>query len=127
MKIRHLILTIFPLLVIVAFVIWSGNIIEKNRRTPSLYLIPEGVAYAEIHYDQEGYPELKKEDNYIVYNIPSNGILKTSTTEPEYGKASDKYFYVDGDGERVVISPENIRGTIGGEEGKPVIQTIIID
>lgn len=60
-------------------------------------------------------------------HIPSNGILKTSTTEPEYGKASDKYFYVDGDGERVVISPENIRGTIGGEEGKPVIQTIIID
>lgn len=127
MKIKYLSFFIIPLLVIIIFVIWLGIQNQDTERTPNLYLIPEGVTHIEIHYNQEGYEKLTKEGNYFVYNIPKTGVLNTSTNEPEYGIANDKYFYIDDDGKRTAISGENIISGIGSEEGKHIIHTIIIE
>lgn len=127
MKIKYLSFSIIPLLVIIIFVIWFGIQNQDTERTPNLYLIPEDVTHIEIHYNQEGYAKLTKEGNYFVYNIPKTGVLKTSTNEPEYGIANDKYFYIDDNGKRTAISGEYITSGIGSEEGNHIIQTIIIE
>jgi len=127
MKIKYLSFSVIPLLVIIIFVIWFGIQNQDAERTPRLYLIPEGVTHIEIHYNQEGYAKLTKEGNYIFYNIPKTGVLKTSTNEPEYGIAPDKFYYIDDDGKRTAISGETINSGIGSEEGKQIIHTIIIE
>lgn len=87
-----------------------------DARPPSVYLLPNGYkGWFYIVYDVPNTPELPKLDNKIEFNIPSNGILKTSTKHAEYGWAQDEYYYVE-NGKRTKISEEKmIHG--GGTSG----------
>jgi hypothetical protein len=70
----------------------------EQKRTPSKYLIPydyEGVVITV--YEQKGYPELPIADGFIIHEYPNDGILITSS-EQEFGWASDQVFDVLEDG-----------------------------
>ncbi|WP_044642720.1 DUF6843 domain-containing protein [Risungbinella massiliensis] len=87
-----------------------------DARPPSVYLIPNGYkGWFYIVYDVPNTPELPKLDDKLEFEIPSNGILKTSTKHTEYGWAKDEYYYVE-NGKRIKIPEEKmIHG--GGTSG----------
>lgn len=93
---------------------------QKNYRDPSLFLIPQGfVGRVEVQYGIPSSPPLQKEGKYIVYKIPKDGILKTSTKEPQYGIAEDVFYYVDEQGNQTkkLDTAEEIHGyNIGNHE-----------
>ncbi|ARU62678.1 hypothetical protein CBW65_18120 [Tumebacillus avium] len=74
-----------------------------------------------VQFGQAGTAPVPEEGEYLVFRIPDSGVLKTATPEPEYGKAADKYYYVDQKGTRTEIEPTvGIHGgSIGGKEGAP--------
>ncbi len=83
----------------------------QQKRDPSLFLLPDGYeGVVTVNFGQKGYPPLEHEGNYIVFPIPKDGVLNTSTPEPEYGWALDKYVYVDEQGQRRELSSESIQG-----------------
>lgn len=69
-----------------------------DERHPARYLIPDGyVGWVEIRFAQTNATLLPIESGNLVYRIPDNGLLETSTPL-EYGSAKDKYFYHSKDG-----------------------------
>ncbi|MFD2446629.1 DUF6843 domain-containing protein [Bacillus sp. CGMCC 1.16607] len=92
-----------------------------NGETNDIYLIPEGYegnVYA--FYNVKGAPEIKKEGKYDIYDINNEGFYVTSTADMDYGTVTDKYYYVDKNGNRTKISEECIRGMgTGGFENDP--------
>jgi hypothetical protein len=96
MKRRYLIITVFLLVHVVAF----PCACQEKKRRPSRYLIPEGyVGWVRITFLKTGAPPLPIEDNYYLFKFPTSGLLATSS-DMEYGVASDQYFYYCGDTRR---------------------------
>jgi hypothetical protein len=68
---------------------------QKQRR-PERFLIPNGyVGWVKIYFEIPNAPALPLEDGHYLFNIPSTGVLKTSS-KLEEGVASDEFFYVSG-------------------------------
>ncbi|MBN6188692.1 hypothetical protein JQN58_17705 [Aneurinibacillus sp. BA2021] len=92
-------------IIIIFVMIFVGLFIwyyKENYRDPSIFLIPQGyVGEVVIKYNDLSSPPLPKEGKYIVYKIPKNGVLKTSTEKPQYGIAEDAFYYVDEKGNRI--------------------------
>ncbi|WP_054955857.1 DUF6843 domain-containing protein [Paenibacillus dakarensis] len=77
------------------------------------YLIPEDyVGWVYIIYDQSEYPEIKMENGLTTIRIGKDGILKTSNKDARYGTSTDKFFYVDEEGNKIseIDQTEEIHG-----------------
>ncbi|RPK03114.1 DUF6843 domain-containing protein [Priestia endophytica] len=87
-----------------------------SEETNDIYLIPEGYeGYIYAFYNVKGAPEVEKEGDYEVHNINNQGYFVTSTPDMDYGTVTDKYYYVDEDGNRTKINKECVR--VGGISG----------
>jgi hypothetical protein len=76
--------------------------VQKQKRRPSLFLIPEGyVGWVRIEMANNTAPPLPIENGYYVVQLPESGLLKTSTPI-ESGWASDDYFYYSTRGRSVL-------------------------
>lgn len=95
------------------------------------YLLPLGFeGCVVLYYDVDGANPLKIESNEIVYKVPENGIIHTSSPY-DFGWVNEKHsgahqiraFYVDEEGEIIEELPqEKIRFGANGayqEEGEP--------
>lgn len=77
----------------------------------NVFLLPEGyTGWIQVTYEQEGYPELKREGwNFmgrdIVYPIPPSGELKTSSRS-EVGML--RAYYINQDGKRVKMKDNSL-------------------
>jgi hypothetical protein len=83
----------------------------RSSVTNDIYLIPrdyEGFVYA--LYNVNGAPEIKNEGEYEVHTISDEGYFVTSTPDMDYGSVTDKYYYVDENGNRTKINLHCIRG-----------------
>lgn len=77
--------------------------------TNEVYLIPDGYkGCVGVFYNFKDAPPLKIEDKKIIYRVPKDGILKTSsnktfgkTNEHDSGRHNVKYYYVDKNGNQV--------------------------
>ncbi|OWR33043.1 hypothetical protein CDO73_00610 [Saccharibacillus sp. O23] len=79
---------------------------SSNQRPTSVYLIPEGYeGWVQIAFGQKSEPEIPVEDSKEIFTLNEDGKLMTSTPEPSYGAASDEFYYVDGEGKRTEIDP----------------------
>jgi hypothetical protein len=73
---------------------------QAEKRRPSRYLIPEGyVGWVKINFRIKGAPTLPVQDNHYLFKFPPSGLLETSS-DMEYGVATDDYFYYCGDTRR---------------------------
>lgn len=82
----------------------------SSEKTNDLYLIPEGyegIAYA--FYNVKNAPPLAKEGDYDVYLMNEKGYFVTSTPDMEYGRITDKYYYIDKQGQRKPIQDGCVR------------------
>ncbi|GIO05775.1 hypothetical protein J31TS6_18030 [Brevibacillus reuszeri] len=78
--------------------------------TNDIYLIPEGyegTVYA--YYNVKNAPPLTKEGDFDLHIINDKGYFATSTPEMDYGLVTDKYYYVDQNGQRTQIPSECLR------------------
>jgi len=83
---------------------------EKQRR-PSRYLIPEGyTGWVRINFRVKDAPPIPIEDGRYLFKFPSSGLIETSS-DIEYGWASNDYYYYSGDVRRKIV------GTGWGEGG----------
>ncbi|MGZ8888877.1 MAG: DUF6843 domain-containing protein [Halobacteriota archaeon] len=118
-RIRNIVIAV---LLIAAFVLIAYLLLKPQERDPSLYLFPQGyTGPVTIQYGQKDAAPLPMEDGYVVHRIPESGILNTSTSEPLYGVATDKYYYVDAQGKRTELDMMQYihGGAIGGKYGDP--------
>lgn len=100
-----------------------------NSAANDIYLIPqnyEGNVYA--FYNVKGAPEIQKEGDYQVYAINEEGYFATSTPDMDYRLVTDKYYYVDENGERTRINEDCVRGMGAGsfENGPESVNQIKI-
>ncbi|MED3728524.1 DUF6843 domain-containing protein [Priestia filamentosa] len=87
-----------------------------NEETNDIYLIPEGYeGYIYAFYNVKGAPKVEKEGEYEVHDINKKGYFVTSTPDMDYGTVTDRYYYVDEDGNRTKINKECVR--VGGISG----------
>lgn len=64
-----------------------------KQRRPSRFIVPDGyVGWVKVYYNVKDAPALPLEEGYYLLKFPDSGILKTSSA-PEYGEASDEYYY----------------------------------
>ncbi|MGG4048757.1 MULTISPECIES: DUF6843 domain-containing protein [Paenibacillus] len=78
-------------------------------RTPNVILIPEGyVGWVQIIYSQPDGEKFEKRGGKNIIHISNNGIYEASALEPEYGTATDEYYYVDDNGNRKKIDMEEL-------------------
>lgn len=93
-----------------------------NREEPEKHLIPKGfTGPVIIIYDQkDGKPE-KYEDDFRIYEIPADGVLRTQFKHPKGFIAPGKllYYYVDVDGRRQLTYLEKTAGA--NDDGKPKV------
>lgn len=101
-------------LIIVLLVVGIFFVIDNRKGVDQTYLLPkdfEGCAV--IFYDVREAPPLEIVDNEIVYEVPEEGILYTSSPM-DFGWVSKKQsgafqleaFYVDEAGEKIAQLPE---------------------
>lgn len=107
--------SVWTLLVVVVLATTACNMgfgILDDKRTPELYLIPEGyVGWVWIDFAVRGAAGLPREGKYRVLRIPADGHLETSLPI-EGGWAKDGYFYYNTLGKRRRI-PSMDRGQAG--------------
>lgn len=71
---------------------------QSTRQTPSRYYMPAGyVGWVKINYGVRGADAPILSDGYLNFPISASGVLATSS-EQQYGWATDKYFYRNADG-----------------------------
>lgn len=71
-----------------------------ERRTSDRYLIPQGyTGWIVVQYGVAGAPATPLENGFLLYSIPRNGRLKTSSTLL-YGRGKDEFYYVSPTGQR---------------------------
>ncbi|MFP3387685.1 DUF6843 domain-containing protein [Brevibacillus sp. SIMBA_040] len=78
--------------------------------TNDIYLIPEGyegTVYA--YYNVKNAPPLTKEGDFDLHIINDKGYFATSTPDMDYGLVTDKYYYVDKNGQRTQIPSDCLR------------------
>lgn len=77
-----------------------------QSETNAIYLIPEGyTGYAMAVYNVKGAPALTYEGDFAIHHINEDGYFATSLPDMQYGKVTDRYYYVDSAGNRTPIDP----------------------
>ncbi|MFP3728950.1 hypothetical protein U8V72_27565 [Priestia filamentosa] len=120
------------IVLIIFIVVVSFIIIDDNEPgVDQTYLLPKGFeGCVVINYDVKGAEPLKVKNNEIVYKVPSDGIINTSSpmefgwvNKEESGSYQLKAYYVGKNGERLQELPsDKIRFGANGtvqEHGKP--------
>ena len=89
-------------------------LLYEEEGVDQTYLLPEGYeGCVVIRYDIPDAPKLKIENNEIVYRVPEDGIIETSSPY-DYGWVNDEHsgafqlkaFYIDKEGKRTAQLPE---------------------
>ncbi|MEF2246451.1 DUF6843 domain-containing protein [Paenibacillus sp. IITD108] len=97
---KKLIITGITVLVLILIVL------QLSIQPTSTFLIPEGyTGEVKIIYEQEGYPALERKNNRIYLEIPSTGVLLTSS-ENKTGPV--RFYYVNSEGDRTEIKDDLI-------------------
>ncbi len=87
--------------VLLLFALLLTGCVREKRRTPALYLIPQGyVGWVLVEYGVKGAPPLRSEAGFKLFPIPQGGHLVTSSPGPDTGWATDRYVSVDSSGRR---------------------------
>lgn len=91
---------------------------RKYNVTNDIYLIPEGYeGDVFVFYNVDGASPIETEDGFEVHTINEDGYFVTSTPNMEYGRVTDRYYYVDESGKRTPIDQECVSGFgTGGTE-----------
>lgn len=88
-----------------ALLLFTGYVIF-TKRPPKHFYIPEGYeGWVTVKYESEGAAPIPEEDGTLIFRIPENGILETSS-EFEDGWARDEFFWVSADGKSNLIPRE---------------------
>jgi hypothetical protein len=128
MKIKILIIVCIIILISISFIVYF-LFFKSEKNKPTIYFIPHGyVGWVKVYYGQDGYPPLPIQDNYLVYQIPGTGILKTSTQEPQYGWSTVNYYYIDSNGNKTELLP-NINyfaHSQGRKDGQPLVEKFFV-
>ncbi|MDQ0903135.1 hypothetical protein [Paenibacillus sp. V4I7] len=105
---------------VIVCLILGTIIIFGNPDNPThKFLLPkEYSGWIEVVFDQPEFPALKHEGNYIVYEVPPSGKIKTSSRNIS---GSMVFYYVDYNGQKTKL-PETVimihgLGTSSGEIG----------
>ena len=87
----------------------------NNDTTNVIYEFPEGFeGEFAVLYNVKGEPALKKQGDYTVVPINEEGYYLTATATQRYGLVTDKYFYVDAQGQRTAIDERCVQGGLTG-------------
>ncbi|MCD5322190.1 MULTISPECIES: DUF6843 domain-containing protein [Pontibacillus] len=97
---------------ILSFVLYKIN----HHPSDEVYVLPEEFeGCVGIFYNFENEKSLTEEGNIITYNIPKDGIVKTSSPndfgwgyEDRSGLRNVTYYYVDDRGDRKEVNEENM-------------------
>lgn len=83
-----------------------------QKRSPARYLIPDGfVGWVEVQVNVAGAPEVMREGSFLVFHLRPSGRAAVSAP-PEFGWASDEFYYVKADGTRQRL-PVTMQGNGG--------------
>jgi hypothetical protein len=79
---------------------WPAFGTHNYGRRSARFLIPEGyVGWVRVEFQSGDAPPVPVENGEYIFQIPSSGLLKTSSSE-QYGWAKDRYFYNSKNGVR---------------------------
>lgn len=107
------------LIIIIAF--YLGSCI--NRAEPEMHLIPKGYqGYVIIIFEDPNGQAEKYEDGFRVYEIPTNGILRTKFSRQNGWIANGKLKYYHTDGKNKTEIKEALTENEAREIGKVCIQ-----
>ncbi len=110
------------LVILMALALWLGLGAKPSNIRTWRFLIPEGyTGWVRIEFEIPNTPALPGKNGEYTLTIPSDGKLRTSSTE-QYGAATDKYFYISGQGRRSLPTSGHealIWGKINGETRGP--------
>ncbi|MDQ0876060.1 hypothetical protein QFZ77_004719 [Paenibacillus sp. V4I3] len=105
--------------VVVCLIIGTIIVFNKPDNPTHKFLLPkEYTGWVEVIFDQPENPALKQEGNYIVYEVPPSGKIKTSSRN---NTGSMVLYYIDNNGKKTKL-PETVimihgLGTSSGEIG----------
>lgn len=107
-------IVVFAIIVIAAIVIGTKGVFNEEMH---IYVMPAGYkGWVQIVYNQKDNPQLPKEGDAKLNNIPKDGVLKTSDPPTSGGM---KFYYVDDQGKRTEIGNDMIHGqNMAGKETK---------
>ncbi len=101
--------------------------LSNQEGADQTYLLPSGFeGCVVIYYNVKGAPPLKIDNNEMVYRVPKNGVIETSSpydtgwaSEKSSGPYQTTAYYVDEKGEIIEKLPqENLRfGALGSNQG----------
>ena len=127
------VISVFILILFFAGCIIWGDKIAGQKSMDAKYLLPSGFkGCAKVIYNVKDAPPLTSKDNEIIYNVPKNGIIYTSSPST-FGWVNGKdtghqvnAFYVDNNGKVIEKLPEEkIRFGANREieeDGKPKVE-----
>lgn len=83
---------IATVILIIGLIAWFSVTAHKSTRISSRFLIPEGyTGWVRVEFDVQGAPPLPVENGETIVRIPSDALLRTSSSE-QYGWANDSYY-----------------------------------
>ncbi|WP_179281231.1 hypothetical protein [Paenibacillus sp. XY044] len=98
-------IAVFAVIVVAAVVIGTKGLNEQENH---IYVLPVGyTGWVTVIYNQKDYPELPKEGDAIVNNIPKDGVLKTSSAPTGGGMT---FYYADDQGNRTEVGIGMVQG-----------------
>jgi hypothetical protein len=106
------------LLAVLGILSFSGC---DRYRTPYRYEIPNGYkGWVFIFWERPDATELAVEQNHVIIRFPSNGAIKTSSSELD-GWATDDYYWIlpDGSREHLGTTGSSLINGQGGGTGNP--------
>ncbi|UVI29262.1 DUF6843 domain-containing protein [Paenibacillus spongiae] len=97
------VLGIFAVIVTTCLVIGIGIIFSSiSEKSSHKFLLPKDyTGWIEVVFDQPEYSALKHEGNYIVYEVPPSGKIKTSSRNISGPMI---YYYVDNNGTKTELT-----------------------
>lgn len=113
----------FVLLAMVgAAFVWGASTATSGVKQ-SRYLVPQGyTGWVRIYFDIEGAPAAERQGDAIIYRVPANGRLLTSTPNDESNGSDMRFFYYDGQNEteidgRTKGNVELVHGFVTAKKG----------
>lgn len=107
----------------VSLSVWFSFGRETAVHRSSRFLIPDGyVGWVRIEFQVPGTPLLPVEGGQYVFQVPADGVLRTSSPE-QYGWGHDQYYYTSGNDLHLLATGDAagrlVWGQINGEAGGP--------
>lgn len=101
----HILRMLFSIVIAGSITSLTLFLINKSNETDVIYLIPEGYeGDIFVFYNIKGAPMVETEEGYEVHDINDKGYFVTLEPKNDYGTVTEKYYYVDEEGNRTPIS-----------------------